>query len=151
MNSKTLLFVALCALLLLVTSTIAAETKPEEPKKEVDDVKEPDEYGGGRGCRYGCCGRGPYGRCRRCCRTAEDAEAAEVSSFDTDGDGYGGGGGYPGRGGGGYPGGGYPGRGGGGGYPGRGGHCRYGCCGGYGRYCRCCYNREEAQAVEFGN
>lgn len=34
---------------------------------------------------------------------------------------------------------------------GGGGHCRWGCCGAGGRYCRCCYNREEAQAVQFGN
>ncbi|CAI9111131.1 OLC1v1011273C1 [Oldenlandia corymbosa var. corymbosa] len=90
-----------------------------------DNVKEVDGYGRG-GCRYGCCGW-YHGHCGKCCKTAEEAKAAEMNSFGTDG--------YGGRYGGGY----------------RGGHCKYGCCGGHGRYCRCCYTPEEAQAVQFGN
>ncbi|KAL3524899.1 hypothetical protein ACH5RR_013271 [Cinchona calisaya] len=120
MKSRAFMLVALlCALFLLVSSTMAADTPKDETKE--DKAKEPEQYGGR--CRFGCCGWGRNG-CQRCCRTADEAAGkvnVDINARGGDGGGFGGGG----RGGG-------------------GGHCRFGCCGGRGRYCRCCYNPEEA-------
>ncbi|KAA8524789.1 hypothetical protein F0562_011212 [Nyssa sinensis] len=149
MNPKASIFLALLfAVVLLISSAVAAETsKDEEKTKETNQVEEAqametevspekmdeapmetNQYGGGGRCRYGCCGgSGPYG-CSRCCSSAAEAAEQEKNQVNNP-NGYGGG-----YGGGGYGGGGY----GGGGYGGR--HRG----GGRGRG-RCCSNAEEAR------
>ncbi|PSS05958.1 Glycine rich protein [Actinidia chinensis var. chinensis] len=121
----------LFAVLFLISSVVAEETSKEE-KKEVETKEPNQQYGGGQHCPSGCCGYGPYGRCRWCCRNADEARAFELAQANSYREsGYYGGGGYGGGWGGGHGGGGY----------GGGGHSGWGGGGG-----RCCGNAEEAKS-----
>ncbi|XP_075485675.1 glycine-rich protein-like [Primulina tabacum] len=82
MGSKAIVFLGLLvAMLLLISSEVAARELVEETSKVTE--AEPAQYGGGRGrrCRHGCCGRGYHG-CR-CCSYAGQAVDADFNEVET--------------------------------------------------------------------
>ncbi|XP_057460753.1 ATP-dependent RNA helicase dbp2-like [Actinidia eriantha] len=132
MKSRAFVLLGLLFALLFLISSVVAEETSKEDNKEVETKEPNQQYGGGQHCPSGCCGYGPYGRCRWCCRNADEARAFKLGQANSYGEsGYYGGGGYGSGWGGGHGGGGYGG-GGHGGWGGRGGG-------------RCCGNAEEAQ------
>ncbi|GAB2233754.1 hypothetical protein Droror1_Dr00002983 [Drosera rotundifolia] len=94
-TSKSLLLLALLAMVLFISSVVIARELAENVDEvatvaHVEDAKYgKDDYGRGGGggygypgrgggyCRYGCCGRG-YNGCYRCCRYVGDAVDANV-------------------------------------------------------------------------